>query len=104
MSNKRYSKPSPHRKIALYRIKQLFSEAAKKFKSDKSLSNRYIYMARKLSMKYKTKIPADLKKRYCKHCKAFLVPGVNCRVRVSNGKLVYLCLECQHFMRFPYKK
>ena len=104
MPKKRYKKPSLHRKIALDRIKQLFSEAAVKFKYDKLLADRYVYMARKLSMKYKTKIPADLKKRYCKHCKAFLVPGGNCRVRVSNGKLVYLCLECQHFMRFPYKK
>ena len=104
MSKKLYKKPSLHRKVALDRIKQLFNEADNKFKSDRSLSNRYVYIARKLSMKYKTKIPADLKKRYCKHCKDFLVPGGNCRVRVSRGKLVYLCLGCRNFMRFPYKK
>ena len=104
MSKKRYKKPSLHRKIALDRIKHLFNEASAKFKSDRLLANRYVYMARKLSMKYKTKIPAEFKKRFCKHCKAFLMPGKNCRVRISNAKLVYLCLECQHFMRFPYKK
>ena len=104
MPKKHYKKLSSHKKIALDRIKQLFNEAATKFKSDKSLANRYVFIARKLSMKYKTKIPSDLKKRYCKHCKAFLMPSKNCRVRISNGKLVYLCLECQHFMRFPYKK
>ena len=104
MPKKHYKKLSSYKRIALDRIKQLFNEASLKFKLDKSLSNRYVSIALKLSTKYKTKIPSNLKKCYCKNCKAFLMPGANCRIRSSNGKLVYLCLECQHFMRFPYKK
>ena len=104
MRKKRYKKPASHQRIALERIKELFGHASAVFKSDKSLADRYVFLARKLSMKYKVKLSSKFKKQHCKHCRSFLVPGENCRVRVSNGKLVYYCFKCRKFMRFPYKK
>lgn len=97
-------KPSSHLKIAKERIDTLFKEAALMFKKDPKLSNRYVQLARKISMKYKVKIPPNLKKRFCKHCYAYLVPSKNCRVRLTKHKLVYYCLNCKKYMRFPYKK
>lgn len=91
------------KRIALERINKLFEEAAKVFKNDKKLANRYVKIARKIGMKTKIRIPSKFKKRFCKHCLSYLVPGVNCRVRTKNGKLVYYCLECKRFMRYPYK-
>jgi len=95
-------KPLEQRRIAIRRIRQLFEQAEVVFKEDPNLSNRYVYLARKIAMKYKVKIPRELKRRFCKHCHVFLVPGVNCRVRLQGSKVVYYCFNCKHYMRFPY--
>jgi ribonuclease P protein subunit RPR2 len=74
------------------------------FNEDPALSDRYVHLARKISTRYKVRIPRELKRRFCKHCFSFLVPGKNCRVRTHEGKVVYYCLKCKKFMRFPYSK
>jgi len=104
MKRKYQRKPAEHTAIAKERIAELFEQAGRAFKEDKKLANRYVELARKISMKYKARIPSELKKRFCKNCHSYLVPSVNCRVRVSKGKLIYYCLECKHFMRLQYKK
>ena len=93
-----------YKKIALERIKILFREAIKAFKKYPERAHRYIFIARKIAMKTKTKIPSNLKKRYCKHCYKFLQPGVNCRIRVKNKTMIYYCLNCRKYMRFPFKE
>jgi len=90
------------KEIALDRVKTLFKEARNVFKKDKSLANRYVKLARELAMKFKIKIPSNLKRRFCKHCYHFLMPGENLRVRTRDGKVVYYCLDCKKYMRFPY--
>lgn len=90
------------KKIAKDRIIILFKQAEKMFNKDKNLSNRYIHLAREISMKYKVKIPKELKRRFCKHCYSYLMPGKNLRVRNRDGKIVYSCMECKKFMRFPH--
>ena len=101
----RYKKKSGQfQKIARERIEILFEQADLKFKEDSNLSDRYVELARKISMKYKVRIPKELKRRFCKHCYKFLVPGVNCRVRNNDSKIVYSCFNCKKFMRFPLSK
>jgi len=104
MKKNHHKKPSSHSKIAKERINILFKEAASMFKKDSKLSNRYVELARKIAMKYKVKIPPALKRRFCKHCHAYLVPSKNCRVRLTKHKVVYYCLNCKKYMRFPYAK
>jgi len=102
---RRYKEKSAgQRAIALERIKTLFKEAREVFKEDRELSNRYVELARKIAMKYKARIPSELQKQFCKHCYKFLMPDVNCRIRLHDKKIVYYCLECKKFMRFPYIK
>jgi ribonuclease P protein subunit RPR2 len=102
---KRYSKkPVEQRRIAKERIDILFRQAKDVFKEDSKLSDRYVELARKIAMKYKVRIRAELKRRFCKHCYKYLMPGVNCRVRMHNGKVVYYCFNCKRFMRFPHIK
>lgn len=96
----RYKKPEEQKKIAKERIVILFKHADEVFSKDKALANRYVALARKISMKYKVRIPRELKRKFCKHCYKYLKPGVNCRVRTRDGKVVYYCLECKKFMRF----
>lgn len=104
MAKRTYKKkPSNQLKIANERIKELFRQADEVFDEDESLADRYVEIARKLSMRYKTRMPSELKKRFCKNCYCFLVPGRNCRIRTHEGKVVYYCMKCRNVMRFPYK-
>ncbi|HLD88607.1 MAG TPA: ribonuclease P protein component 4 [Candidatus Nanoarchaeia archaeon] len=89
-------------KIAFERINILFEEAKKAFKEDPKLSNRYVELARKIAMKLRLRIPPEFRKKFCSHCHYYLVPGVNCRVRLQKHKVVYYCFHCRHYMRFPY--
>jgi len=100
---KRFQKKQLFRKIALKRIKELFKQAALKFKKFPDYSNRYVTLARKIQMKYKVKMPKDLKRQFCKKCNTYLVPGSNCRVRVQNKKIIYNCNSCKNFTRIPLK-
>ena len=45
---------------------KLFKQAELRFKKQPELSNRYIELARKIAMKYKVKIPRELKRKFCK--------------------------------------
>ena len=97
------SKPKGQVNIAKERISELFKQAGDVFDEDPKLANRYVELARKISMKIKVKIPASLKRKFCKHCYCYLAPGKNCRVRTHEGKVVYYCQQCKKYMRFPYK-
>ena len=95
-------KPIPkklQKQIAQERIETLFLEAEKAFPTNKSLSNRYVTLARKIAMKVKTRIPRELKRKFCKHCYKYLFPGRNCRIRTREGKLIIYCLECKKYTR-----
>ena len=92
------------KEIARERIQTLFKEAEKAFKNNKGLANRYVTLARKLAMKARIRIPPQLKRKFCKHCYKFLMPGVNARIRTRDGKVIISCLECKKFTRIPVKK
>ncbi|MBN2422655.1 ribonuclease P [Candidatus Woesearchaeota archaeon] len=104
MKQKHSKKPQEQRRIAKERINILFEQAKLRFKEDSSLSDRYVEIARKIAMKYKVRIPRELKRRFCKHCHKYLVPGANSSVRLTQKKVVYYCLNCKKYMRFPYNK
>lgn len=97
-------KPAAWREIARERITILFSEAEKIFHKYPDFSDRYVEIARKISLKYKVPIPREQKRRICKHCYSYLVPGANCRVRLTGAKVVYFCERCRGFMRYPHVK
>ena len=102
MKTKHKGKSKRLQNLVLEQIEELFKQAKLRFKEDKKLANKYVQTARKLSMKFKVRIPKELKRRFCRHCYIYLVPGVNLRVRTKNGKVVYYCMECKRFMRYRY--
>jgi ribonuclease P protein subunit RPR2 len=104
MKRKYQKKPEKLRKIAKERIEILFKEAKEAFKDDPKLANRYVSLARKISMKYKVRIRPELKRRFCRHCYCYLVPSKNCRIRLQKSKVVYYCLNCKKYMRFVIKR
>ncbi|MFH1398655.1 MAG: ribonuclease P [Candidatus Woesearchaeota archaeon] len=97
-----YSKKPAEQKIALERIQTLFQQANKTCKEDQQLANRYVQLARKISTKFKVRIPSSLKKQFCKHCSSYLKQGINCTVRLHNRRVIYTCNNCKQVMRFPY--
>ena len=88
------------KKIALERVKQLFKEA----KENPKMANRYVTLARKVGMKVNLKMPTEFKRKFCKHCYHYLIPGKNLRVRNNRSMVTYFCLDCGKFMRFKIKK
>jgi|SRR3989338_9141938 len=103
MPKKYYTKPAQQQKIAKRRINFLFQHAKEVFKEDSRLSDKYIKMAIRIAMKHKIRMTSSLKKRFCKNCHKYLVPGVNCRVRIHKHRIIYYCLSCKHYMRHPIK-
>ncbi len=97
----RRKKPSDQIRIAEERIKKLFElceEAVKNNRQD--LADRYAEIARKISMKYKVKLPKEFNRRICKKCGSFLTPGINLRVRLNKNIITYTCLNCGSIRRF----
>jgi len=98
--NKKFQK-----QIALKRIRGLFELAYNKATNkDLELADRYVYIARKISMKYLVPIPNEYKRCFCKHCYCYLLPDVNSRFRIKNGKIIIFCKDCKKYTRIPFKK
>jgi len=92
------------KKIAEERIKKLFVLAYNKALSyDFKLADRYVKLARKISMKYLVKIPVKYKRLFCKHCYSYILPDVTGRIRVKEGKIIIYCKKCKKFTRIPLK-
>lgn len=88
------------KKIAKERIQTLFEQAQD---AEQKLANRYVTLARKIGMKFRVRIPSNFKRRYCKHCYNYFRSG-NSTIRLVNQKIVYHCLKCKKYSRFPYSK
>lgn len=92
-------------KMAEERINILFLHArnealAHNFKR----ANRYVELARKIGKRYNVRMPKKYKKRFCKKCNYYLLPGYNCKVRLQKSKIVITCLNCGNYVRIPYGK
>ena len=99
------SSKKQNKTIAKQRIIKLFSLVEKKaFEKDFELSDIYIHIARKISMKYLVPIPSNLKKKYCKHCYSYLQPSVNSTTRINNGRIIIFCQNCGKYTRIPFKQ
>jgi ribonuclease P protein subunit RPR2 len=97
------NKPLYQIKIAKERIDILFDEAEKMVKKDKKLANRYVELARKIGMRYNVRIPSEKKRRFCKHCYAYLKPGITSHTKVDKGVVKITCLACRKKTNIPYK-
>ncbi len=100
---RRSGKPLAEIKIAKERIDILFKEAEKMVKKDKKLANRYVYLARKIAMRYNLKLPRKYKRRFCKYCYAYLYPGITSEHRIKKGKINIKCFACNKTTHIPYK-
>ncbi|KCZ71797.1 RNase P subunit RPR2 [Candidatus Methanoperedens nitroreducens] len=88
--------------MAQQRIIRLFELADHEFKAHPERSNRYVQLARRIAMRYRVRIPQELKQKVCKHCHAYLVQGVTARTRLQDTHITTTCLVCGEQMRRPY--
>jgi len=95
-------KPESQIRIAKERIDILFKEAEKTAKERPDLAKRYVRLAKKIGMRYNIRL-GKLKRRFCKHCFSYFVPGVTCSQRLRKGKVTIKCFSCNKTIRYPYK-
>lgn len=99
-------KPSEQVGIANERVGILFSLAEKEFAQHPELSARYVEIARNIARKFNIHIPVQLRRKFCKKCGSYLVPGKNLTVRlISKEKAVLrICDACKDEKKLPYGK
>lgn len=69
---------------------------------DLETADRWVELARKLSMKSRVPISQELKSFICDGCKGVLIPGVTARHRIRPDRethLVVTCKRCGHVYR-----
>jgi ribonuclease P protein subunit RPR2 len=98
------AKPAWQRETALERIRSLFEQAEHESREHPERSKRYMEMALRLSTRYNVRLPPGLRRRVCRSCHAYLVPGRNSTVRTSPSRKAVLvtCRECGRVHRHPY--
>jgi len=94
------------KQIAMERIQTLFRLAKEAVRDEPNLAQRYAQTARRIAMRAKLRLPTEYRRLICRHCKSFIYPGVNCRVRVQQRRephVVITCLVCGKHTRTPLR-
>jgi ribonuclease P protein subunit RPR2 len=65
------------------------------------MADRYVDMARRIGMRYNVRFSPEHRRRFCRACYRYLLPGSTSRTRMSRGRVVTTCLRCGHIMRRP---
>ncbi|MGQ9720075.1 MAG: ribonuclease P protein component 4 [Candidatus Jordarchaeum sp.] len=90
-------------KISRERIDYLLRLADDVFLEKPARAQRYADLSRRIGMRNKVRLPKIWRRRICRNCKAFLWPGVNCRVRLRprrQSHIVVTCFNCGHHTRY----
>ena len=89
--------------IAFERIYRLFELAESEMKMHPERSKRYVSLALEISKKARSRIPDELKAKFCKKCHAFLQEGVNSTI-ARKGTLTEIgCKECRFVRKIGRK-
>ncbi|HYZ50213.1 MAG TPA: RNase P subunit [Nitrososphaeraceae archaeon] len=89
--------------IAAERIKILLTSALEEVKQNKDdLADRNAYIAKKIAMRLRLRLPYEYRQLYCKGCKKFITPGKYSRIRIGRSRVSSIritCLKCGHTYR-----
>ena len=86
----------------MQRIETLVRNALETARTDPVLAQKQAKLAKRISTKFRVRLPYEIRQLYCKKCKLFIIPGKTARVRVgrTNVKAVRItCLNCGHVYR-----
>ncbi len=89
------------KQIATRRIEILFNNALSNAKNNPGLAQRQAEIAKKISLKFKIKMPFEVSSSFCKNCKKFIAPGIASKIRLaSKPKSIRItCTYCNHTYR-----
>ena len=85
------------------RMQILIDNAISNARTDPELSQRQASIARRISSKYKIRMPYDLRIVFCKKCKSFIAPGINSRIRLGKASVKSIRISC-NFCGHTYRK
>ena len=85
------------------RMQILIDNAISNARTDPELSQRQASIARRISSKYKIRMPYDLRIVFCKKCKSFIAPGLNSRIRLGRTSVKSIRISC-NFCGHTYRK
>ena len=72
----------------------LIDNAITNARTDPELSQRQASIARRISTKYKIRMPYHLRMVFCKKCKSFIAPGINSRIRLGRALVKSIRISC----------
>ena len=78
------------------RMQILIDNAISNARTDPELSQRQASIARRISSKYKIRMPYDLRIVFCKKCKSFIAPGINSRIRLGRTSVKSIRISCNY--------
>lgn len=95
----REKRATPIQRVAVERMWRLFELAQKAWKKNPLRTRRYITLIQGFSTRFRTPIPAEIKKSFCKHCKNYWVEGENVKRRIHGKTITTNCLICGKLTR-----
>lgn len=91
-----------HTGVARRRRAELLSLAREAALDDRlSDASRYGELAWRLTTRYQLEATDRLKRRVCRGCFTYQLPGVTARFRLEGGSVSRTCLECGRVRRIP---
>jgi ribonuclease P protein subunit RPR2 len=72
----------------------LIDNAISNARINPELSQRQASIARRISTKYKIRMPYNLRIVFCKKCKSFIAPGINSRIRLGRASVKSIRISC----------
>jgi|TARA_B000000475_G_C15606148_1_gene286938 ribonuclease P protein subunit RPR2 len=76
------------------RMQILIDNAISNARKHPELSQRQASIARRISTKYKIRMPYHLRMVFCKKCKSFIAPGINSRIRLGRTSVKSIRISC----------
>ena len=76
------------------RMQILIDNAISNSRINPELSQRQASIARRISTKYKIRMPYNLPMVFCKKCKSFIAPGINSRIRLGRASVKSIRISC----------
>lgn len=91
------------RDLLMERMQILIRNAISNARLDPKLAQRQASLAKRLSTKYRVRMPYELRMNFCKRCKKFIVPGVSSRIRLGRTDTKSIRITC-NFCNHTYRK
>jgi|SRR5579883_3374565 len=89
--------------LLIERMGILIKNATSNARVHPELAQRQAMLAKRLSTKYRIRMPYELRIHYCKKCKQFIVPGFTARIRIGRSNVKSIRITC-NFCNHTYRK